>query len=59
KLNEIAGGKATEKHGPAPKGEQLRSVITSDKLYKEFKWRPSVKIEEGLKKTFDSFKSKS
>jgi len=59
KLNEIAGGKATEKHGPAPKGEQLRSVITSDKLYKEFKWKPSIKIEEGLKKTFDSFKSKS
>jgi len=56
-LNSIAGGKATEKHGPAPKGEQLRSVITSDTLFKEFKWKPSVKIEEGLKKTFESFKT--
>jgi UDP-glucose 4-epimerase len=57
KLNRISGDVAIEKHGPAPKGEQLRSVITSDKLFKEFKWRPSVKIEEGLKKTFDSFKT--
>jgi UDP-glucose 4-epimerase len=55
-LNRIAGNNAIEKHGPAPKGEQARSVITSEKLFKEFKWKPSVKIEEGLKKTFDSFK---
>ena len=58
KLNTIAGNVASEKHGPAPKGEQLRSVIASDKLFKEFKWKPSVIIDEGLKKTFDSFKSK-
>jgi UDP-glucose 4-epimerase len=58
KLNEIAGSKAVEKHGPSPKGEQARSVITSEKLYKEFHWKPSVKIDEGLRKTFESFKSK-
>jgi UDP-glucose 4-epimerase len=58
KLNEIAGSKAVEKHGPSPKGEQARSVITSDKLYKEFQWKPSIKIDEGLRKTFESFKSK-
>ncbi len=59
KLNLISGGNALEKHGPAPKGEQLRSVITSEKLFKEFKWKPSIKIDEGLKKTFDSFRTKS
>ena len=59
KLNQISGSKASEKHGPAPKGEQARSVITSDKLYKKFNWKPSIKIEEGLKKTFESFKSKN
>jgi len=57
KLNRISGDVAVEKHGPAPKGEQLRSVITSDKLFNEFKWKPSVIIDEGLKKTFDSFKT--
>ena len=39
KLNEISGGVAEEKHGPAAKGEQLRSVITSDKLYKKYNWK--------------------
>ena len=58
KLNDIAGSKAVEKHGPSPKGEQARSVITSDKLFNEFHWKPSVKIDEGLRKTFESFKSK-
>lgn len=57
KLNEISGGIAEEKHGPPAKGEQLRSVITSDKLYKKFNWKPSVKINEGLKMTYDYFKS--
>ena len=59
KLNSIAGNKAEEKHGPSPKGEQMRSVITSEKLFKKFNWKPSVNIDEGLKKTFDSFQSKS
>ena len=58
KLNSIDGNKAEEKYGPAPKGEQMRSVITSDKLYSKFKWKPSTNIDEGLKKTFESFKSK-
>jgi len=58
KLNFISGGRAKEKHGPAAKGEQLRSVITSDKLYKKFNWKPSVKIDEGLQITYDYFKSK-
>lgn len=58
KLNSTAGGYAVEKHGPAPKGEQLRSVISSEKLFKQFKWKPSIIVDEGLKKTFESFKSK-
>ncbi len=58
-LNNIAGGKAIEKHGPAPKGEQARSVITSEKLFKKYNWRPSVSIDQGLKKTFGFFKLKN
>lgn len=57
KLNNIAGNKAAEKHGPAPKGEQARSVISSEKLFITFKWKPSITIEEGLKKTFEFFNS--
>lgn len=57
KLNQTAGNKAEEKHGPAPKGEQARSVISSEKLYNTFNWKPSVTIDEGLRKTFEFFKS--
>lgn len=58
KLNQISEGSAQEKHGPAAKGEQLRSVITSEKLYKKFEWKPSIRINEGLKITYDYFNSK-
>jgi UDP-glucose 4-epimerase len=57
-LNSIIGNSQQEKHGPAAAGEQMRSVITSDKIFKRFNWRPSVKLEEGLKKTVDFFKAK-
>lgn len=57
KLNKVAGNKAEEKHGPAPKGEQLRSVISSAKLFNRFKWKPSIKIDDGLQKTFNFFSS--
>ena len=56
KLNKISGGMAEEKHGASPKGEQLRSVISSAKLYNKFRWKPSIKIDEGLFNTYNSFK---
>ena len=56
-LNKFVGKGQIEKHGPAAPGEQMSSVITSDKLYKKFGWRPSTTIEEGLKKTVEFFKA--
>ncbi|MEO8399776.1 MAG: NAD-dependent epimerase/dehydratase family protein [Ignavibacteriaceae bacterium] len=57
-LNKIAGKGQHEKHGPAAPGEQMRSVITSDKLFKKFNWRPSISIETGLEKTVEFFKDR-
>ncbi len=57
-INKIVGNGQEEKHGPAAAGEQMRSVITSDKLFKRFNWRPSTPIEEGLKKTVEFFKER-
>ncbi len=54
-LKEITGKKVEEKHGPAAAGEQLRSVITSNKIFKELNWRPSTKIQDGLKSTVEFF----
>ncbi len=55
-LNNIVGNGQNEKHGPAAPGEQMRSVITSEKLFKKFGWKPSTKLEEGLQKTVEFFK---
>ncbi len=55
-LNEIAGNGRGEKHGPAAAGEQMRSVITSDKLFNKFNWKPSTKLIDGLKETVEFFK---
>lgn len=56
-LNKITGANKEEKHGPAAAGEQLRSVITSDKMMKKFGWKPSTKFEDGLVKTVEFFKN--
>ena len=55
-MNNMTGKKMVEKHGPAKPGEQLRSVIISEKLKRKFGWAPSTKLEEGLKITVDFFK---
>lgn len=56
-LSSIIGKGQQEKHGPAAPGEQMRSVITSDKIFNKFNWRPSTKLKDGLKQTVEFFKS--
>ncbi|MFB3055534.1 MAG: UDP-glucose 4-epimerase, partial [Ignavibacteriaceae bacterium] len=55
-LNDISGNGQEEKHGPAAAGEQMRSVITSEKLFEKFNWKPSTKLIDGLKETVEFFK---
>jgi UDP-glucose 4-epimerase len=55
-MNNIIGKGQTEKHGPAMPGEQMRSVISSDKLYQKFRWSPSTSLEIGLAETIEFFK---
>jgi UDP-glucose 4-epimerase len=57
-LNRIIGKGQVEKHGPTAPGEQLRSVITSDKIFAKFHWRPSTPLSEGLAQTVKFFKEK-
>lgn len=56
KMNKIIGKGQIEKHGQAMPGEQLRSVITSEKLKQKFGWSPSTLLEEGLKILLNSLK---
>jgi UDP-glucose 4-epimerase len=55
-INKLAGKGQAEKHGPAMPGEQMRSVITSEKLRLKFGWSPATPIAEGLNNTVKYFK---
>ena len=57
-INNAAGKGMIEKHGPPAAGEQMRSVITSDKIFNKFNWRPSTKLETGLNQTVNFFKER-
>ncbi len=57
-LNKAGKFNALEKHGPAKKGEQQRSVIQWDKAQKLLGWKPEVMLEEGLTKTLEFFLAK-
>ena len=58
-LNDIIRNGQEEEHGPAAAGEQMRSVITSQKLFDKFNWKPSTKLNDGLKETVEFFKNNS
>ena len=45
-----------EQHAEAKAGEQQRSVITSEKMFRTFGWRPMMGLDQGLAKTAAWFK---
>jgi UDP-glucose 4-epimerase len=58
-LARIAGINEPPTFAPMRPGEQRRSVISPARAASELGWQPKVTLEEGLKRTFDSFKSNS
>jgi len=58
KLKELIGVDMKEVHGEAKKGEQIRSVVSYQKIKNEHGWEPLTSLDEGLKLTVDYFKSK-
>jgi len=58
-LKEKTGSSCEEKHGPAKKGEQLRSVLNSGKIASTLGWKPNMTLEQGLARTVDYFKLQS
>lgn len=59
KLNHLTNVNAAENHCLAKQGEQLRSVLNSQKAKQLLDWEPQVSLEEGLKKTVEFFKNKN
>ena len=57
-ISKYTGKNIAEKHGPAKPGEQQRSVLNSSLILRELGWKPTVRLEEGLKKTVEYFREK-
>jgi UDP-glucose 4-epimerase len=56
-IRDAVGSTCPEQHGEAKKGEQLRSVLSHERIKKELGWTPSVSLEEGLARTVDYFRN--
>ncbi len=52
------GSGCEEKHAPAKKGEQMRSVLSYGKIERMLGWKPDVSLEEGLGRTVEFFRSR-
>ncbi len=58
KLKLLTGANCDEFHGPAKPGEQRRSVISYEKIYKTLGWKPMISLDDGLRLTVEFFKNK-
>jgi UDP-glucose 4-epimerase len=69
KIKNLIGSDAREVHGaPAGQknetgalvpGEQKRSSLNAEKIRRELGWKPAVKLDEGLKKTVEWFRTQN
>jgi len=56
-LRDLTQSTCEEQHAPAKQGEQLRSVLSHERIFASFGWTPKMDLVEGLSKTVDSFRS--
>ncbi len=55
-LRKLIGSALKPVHGPAKKGEQLRSVLSYEHMRGSCNWEPLVRLDEGLQKTVEFFR---
>jgi UDP-glucose 4-epimerase len=55
-LKGLTGSSAPEEHGPSKPGEQRRSVLDCRRAAAVLGWRPQTALEEGLRRTVESFR---
>lgn len=55
RIRTLARAKVPEIHGEAKRGEQLRSVLATQKARRELGWEPRTDLGEGLKQTVSFF----
>ncbi len=57
-LADLTGSNLREMHGPAKKGEQMRSCLGIDKIKKTLEWEPAVPLRTGLSNTVEFFRER-
>jgi UDP-glucose 4-epimerase len=57
RLVRAAGVDAAPVHAPARPGEQRRSCLDASLAARELGWRPTISLDEGLARTYASFKT--
>jgi UDP-glucose 4-epimerase len=55
-LRDITGYKLAPLYGPAKVGETRYIYLNADKVSRELGWKPTVSLEDGLRKTVEYFK---
>ena len=58
-LADAAGTDRPAKHAPAKPGEQMRSSVDPSRAAEVLGWRPTVALEEGLRRTVEWFRGRS
>jgi len=58
-LRDETGADVSEEHAEAKPGEQQRSVLGIERSKEELGWAPEVRLEEGLARTVDWFRTSS
>ena len=58
-MAKAAGSGRPAQHAPAKPGEQMRSSVDASRAARVLGWKPSVQIEEGLRRTVAWFKERS
>ena len=58
-LAAAAGTDRPAKHAPAKPGEQMRSSVDPSRAAEVLGWRPTVALEEGLRRTVEWFRGRS
>jgi UDP-glucose 4-epimerase len=57
RLRVAAGGRGEARHGPPRSGEQRRSVLDPSRARRLLGWAPRVTLDEGLRRTFASYRT--
>ena len=58
-LSDVAGRRIIPKYGPERPGDIYKSALANTRARRGLGWKPSVSLEEGLRRTYEYFVEKA